>query len=322
MNPRRLVLLVVTVALAVFWPVAPRVVAQSQRTMALTFDDLPFVRVASEDDEDPLENATRGTAALLEILAAHRAPAVGFVNEGKLEGPKQDAYIDLLRQWIDAGALLGNHGFAHVDLNTTSAADFQADITRGEITTRRLMQPRTPYTLYFRHPFTHTGNTAEKQTTIEQFLAARNYRIAPHTIDTADYIFNVSFVRAWGVDDPILKYRSLTAYLEFVKAATDFAERAARQIFTRDIPQVMLLHANDINVETLDELLNRLEARGYRFVTLDEAMSDPAYATKNTYVTESGPTWLVRWSRSLGQAVSFTDDPDPPQWVMDIYNRK
>src|SRR5262245_61941385 len=34
-----------------------------------------------------------------------------------------------------------------------------------------------------------------------------------------------------------------------------------------------------------------------------------------------GPTWLWRWMRSLGLNLSFKDDPEPPRWVIDLYNQ-
>jgi hypothetical protein len=101
--------------------------------------------------------------------------------------------------------------------------------------------------------------------------------------------------------------------------AMEFAEQVSPKIFGREIPQILLIHSNDITADSLDEILTRLAARGYRFVTLDEAMSDPAYQTKVTYVTKHGPTWLFRWSQSKGLDVSFRGDPDPPKWVLDLY---
>lgn len=57
------------------------------------------------------------------------------------------------------------------------------------------MQGHRPYQLYFRHPETHTGDTNAKKQAIEEFLAARGYVIAPHTIDSEDFIFNVAYFR-------------------------------------------------------------------------------------------------------------------------------
>jgi hypothetical protein len=85
---------------------------------------------------------------------------------------------------------------------------------------------------------------------------------------------------------------------------------------------LLLIHVNDINAECLDEILKKLEARGYTFVTLDAVMADPAYQTKDTYVSKFGPTWLFRWMKSKGMNVDFDADPAVPKWVMDLYNAR
>jgi peptidoglycan/xylan/chitin deacetylase (PgdA/CDA1 family) len=223
---------------------------------------------------------------------------------------------------VDNGAILGNHTYSHADFNRLSTEEFQNEIVKGDIVSRRLMQRRQPYQLYFRHPQTHTGDTPEKKAAIEQFLAARNYKVAPHTIDSSDFIFNVGYVRSLQADDQATAARLRGSYVDFVMAATAFAEQIAPQIFGRAIPQTILLHANDITADALDQILQRLEARGYRFMTLDQAVRDPAYQTKDVLVTRSGPTWLWRWMKSKGQNVSFKADPEPPQWVMDLYTSK
>jgi peptidoglycan/xylan/chitin deacetylase (PgdA/CDA1 family) len=291
-----------------------------RRAVALTFDDLPNMNPAGGAY---LPNARRGTTELLRVLKAHRAPAVGFVNEGKLHAAGElDARTALLRQWVDAGMTLGNHTYSHADFNAMTVEQFQDEITRGDVVTRRLMESKKPYQLYFRHPMTRTGNTREKKEAIETFLAARGYKVTPHTIENSDFIFNTGYVRAKLKKDEALVKRLRDAYLDLTFAATDIGERISPQIFGRDIPHVLLLHANDINADCLEEMLKRYEARGYHFITLDEAMRDPAYQTKDTVVNDRGPTWLWRWSRSLGLNISFKDDPDPPDWVMGLYNQR
>jgi hypothetical protein len=188
------------------------------------------------------------------------------------------------------------------------------------------MQSRQPYQLYFRHPQTHTGDTQVKKKAIEDFLAARGYRITPHTIENSDFIFNVCYVRALRNRDDALVRRVREAYLDFTIAATGFAERFSPEIFGREITQTLLMHANDITADCLGEMLRRLTARGYCFVTLDEAMSDPAYQTKDIYVGKYGPSWLWRWMESKGMStkgmkVTGKDDPEPPEWVMDLYRQ-
>jgi peptidoglycan/xylan/chitin deacetylase (PgdA/CDA1 family) len=269
-----------------------------------------------------MQSGRRITAKIIGTLHSHRAPAVGFVNEGKLDrAGETGARIGLLQQWVDAGLVLGNHTYSHRDFNTATVEQFEDEIVKGEPVTRRLMASREPYPRFFRHPQTHTGDTAAKKEAIERFLASKGYTVAPHAIDTSDFIFNVGYTRALRAGDRRTATRLRDAYLEFAVAATAFAERITSQIFSRDIPQTMLLHANDIGADTLEDLLSRLEARGYEFITLETAMADAAYQTRDTVVTTFGPSWLWRWTKSKSLTISFAEDPDPPEWVMSLYRR-
>jgi len=302
--------------------VAGSPIAQSQtpvpaRTMALTFDDLPFVGAG----QPYFPSATQTTDELLRVLRRHRAPAIGFVNEGQLDagGERRSAREALLRQWIDAGMTLGNHTYAHPDFNTLTVEAFKDQIIKGEAAIKRLMAARTPQRLFFRHPMTHTGDTKEKKEAIDAFLAARGYRIAPHTIENSDFIFNVAYVRTLAAGDRALANRVRETYLELTMAATAFAEKAGQIVFKRDIPQTLLVHANVLTAESLDTLLSNFEARGYRFITLDEAMTDAAYATPDSMVSSFGPTWIWRWAKTLGVRVSPDGDPEVPEWVMALY---
>jgi peptidoglycan/xylan/chitin deacetylase (PgdA/CDA1 family) len=293
---------------------------QNSRKMAVTIDDLPYVVM----EEAPyLPNAQRATRDILRALKTYHVPVVGFVNEARLQANGEvNARIALLEQWINAGAILGNHTYSHPDFNRLTIEQFEDEIIKGEVVTRRLMRSREPYQLYFRHPMTHTGDTQAKKEAVERFLAARGYKVTPHTIENSDFIFNVAYAHAVRTRDTVLARRLRDAYLDFTIAATDFAERISPQIFGREVPQTLLIHANDINADCLNEMLRRFEARGYRFVSLDEAMADPAYQTKDTYVSNTGPSWLWRWMKSKGMNVRFAGDPEPPRWVMDFYNRR
>ena len=290
------------------------------RTIAVTFDDLPYVRMS---DAPYLPSARTATAKILSTLKKHKVPAVGFVNERQLEyGNDREARTALLREWVASGMMLGNHTYSHPDFNQLTVAQFEEEIEKGDVVTRQLMQSRRPYQLYFRHPMTHTGDTLEKKEAVEKFLAARGYKVTPHTIENSDFIFNVPYAQAMEKGDTALMKRVRDEYLDFTFAATEFAEKISPQIFGREIPQLLLIHSNDINADCLDEILQRFEARGYKFVTLDKVMSDPAYETKDTYVNKYGPTWFIRWSKSKGMKLDFSGDPDPPKWVMDIYNSR
>jgi peptidoglycan/xylan/chitin deacetylase (PgdA/CDA1 family) len=297
-------------------------VAQSTkpvRRIAVTFDDLPYVALGRQD----LSDAQRVTRELLRILKTREVPTVAFVNESKLQVTGEvDARIALLQMWIDAGAILGNHTYSHPNFNTLTVEQFEDEIIKGEVVTRRLMRSHEPYQLYFRHPMTHTGDSQAKKEAIENFLAVRGYKVTPHTIENSDFIFNAIYVDARRKHDEATASRLRKDYLDFTVAATEFAERISPKIFGREVTQTLLIHANDINADCLDEMLKRFSARGYSFVSLDEAMSDPAYQTKDTLVTASGPSWLWRWMKSKGMNISLADDPEPPQWVIELFRQR
>jgi len=285
------------------------------RTMAVTIDDLPYVNIG---DGAYGPHAQAATAKILRTLKKHKVHAVGFVNEHMLEQDRE-ARIDLLRQWVKSGMTLGNHTYSHPDFNRLTVEQFEEEITKGEVVTRQLMRSRQPYQLYFRHPMTHTGDTRKKKETIEKFLLARGYKITPHTIENSDFIFNVAYVQALQEGDEALAKRVREEYLNLTIAATEFAEKISPQVFGREIPQLLLIHSNDITADSLDEILRKFAERGYKFVNLDTVMADAAYQTKDTVVTKGGPTWLWRWSKSKGLDLDFSGDPDPPKWVLDLY---
>jgi len=164
----------------------------ARRTMAVTFDDLPYVNFGNGVY---IKNARAATAKILSTLKKHKVPAVGFVNEAQLEYSREER-IALLRQWVESGMILGNHTYSHPDFNTLTVEQFQEEITKGDVVTRQLMRSRQPYQLYFRHPMTHTGDTKEKKEAIEKFLETRGYKVTPHTIENSDFIFNVPYATA------------------------------------------------------------------------------------------------------------------------------
>src|SRR5258705_1656856 len=200
------------------------------RSMVVTFDDLPYGAV----DQNELPRAHRATKEILRVLKKHRVPAIAFVNERTLLVVSEvDERIALLQQWIDAGMILGNHTYSYPDFNTVTIQQFQDEIIKGEAITRRLMQAREPYQLYFRHPQTHTGDTQAKKEAIENFLAERGYKVTPHTIDSMDFVFNLGDVRAQRKRDMAITKRLRETYLTFTIPATEFAERTSPQIFGR-----------------------------------------------------------------------------------------
>jgi len=290
---------------------------QAQRRVAITVDDLPGAIPATPTANGNLHELERYNEEIPAILKAHHAPAIGFVNEKRqhLAG-ERDARAALLQRWIDAGLELGNHTYSHANFNQVSLQEMEDETIRGEVITRSLLMAAGKSERYFRYPYLFTGPTQELKEGFEAFLKSRGYKNAPVTVDNADYMFNDILHEAVTQKDSKLAEQTKREYLQFAQAEFDYFEEASRKLLGREIPQVFLMHDNEINTDTLDELLRLLEKRGYQFVTLDEALADPAYATPDRFVGTAGISWLDRWRVFFGQKADYEHDPDPPEWVM------
>lgn len=283
-----------------------------RRFVAVTFDDLPAQR-------GNLAQMREITAKVIKSVVKHKIPAVGFVNEGKLFTQKGevDARIALLRQWTEAGLELGNHTFSHINNQQAPLADYQDDIIRGATVTRQLLQEQGLKLRYFRHPFLFTGITNEYKQGIEQFLAARNYAVAPVTIDNADYIYAYTYGVAQKRGDTETMKRLAAGYVPHMETMCEYFERVSRESLGYEVKQILLVHANEINAEYFDDVVAMLKRRGYEFITLEETLKDPAYRLPDAQM-RWGRSWLHRWMLAKGQAMR-KDEPEPPPEIMKLY---
>ena len=280
------------------------------REVAVTFDDLP----APYGD---LEDMRRITPKLLESLRRNGVPAVGFVNEAKLyRRGETDARIGLLRAWLDAGFELGNHTFSHINPQRAPLAEYEEDVVRGETVTRMLLAERGMKLRYFRHPFLFTGTTPEYKRGLAEFLSARGYTVAPVTVDNNDFIFAKVYFDAKKRGDAETARRVADAYVPYMEGVFDFFERLSAETFGREVRQTLLLHANELNADRFDELAAMLRRRGYKFVTLEEALRDPAYAEPDA-LYKNGVSWIHRWRAAKGLQQKW--EPETPKFVDDLY---
>jgi len=262
-----------------------------QRTVAITVDDLPL---AGSGD------AVAVNRKLLRAFQAHHVPAIGFVNQTSVEALGA-AGTQILKEWTTAGLELGNHTYSHPDFNALSVQQEEDEIVRGEASIGK------PH--FFRFPFNHTGDTKEKHDAIAAFLAGRGYQLATCTIDTSDYQFN----SAYAAD----RARVRAEYLDYSAKEIDYYAGLNRLVLGYNPPEVMLLHANELNADTIDDVLKLFEARGYRFVTIAAAQSDGAYRAPDAYVTKFGPMWGYRWAALRNVKVDGRLEPEPPKWITD-----
>ena len=285
-----------------------------RRQVCVTFDDLPVVGTRDLAAQQDI------TKRLLHSITSNKVPAIGFVNENKLldGGVEDERRVTLLQEWLNAGLDLGNHSFSHPDLHSTPLEAFEADVIRGEATTRRLLNRRGKTLRYFRHPFLHAGRDLKTQEQLTAFLASRGCRVAPVTIDNSDWIFASAYMKALERADKEMMERIASAYLPYMERKFDYYEKQSRSLLGYEIKQVLLLHANALNADWFGELANMMKRRGYSFISLEQALEDKAYSLPDTYTGAGGISWLHRWALTQGKAREFfRGEPATPAWVME-----
>ncbi len=292
----------------------------AQRQIAITFDDLIFV------PQDDLTQMKTLTQKLLTTLKKNKVPAIGFVNETKLHKPNEEAArTAILKMWIDAGFELGNHTYSHLDMFKATAEEFQKDLLRGEVVTKKLLAAKGKQERYFRHPYLNTGATPDQKSAFDKIIADNHYTVAPVTVDNGDYIFASVYAEALKKNDRAMMKRISDAYIPYMNSVLDFYEKQSKTLLGYEMKQILLVHANTINAHHFEEMIQMMKKRGYEFISLEEALRDKAYQLQDSYTGRNGTSWIQRWAMTQKHQPTikqFKEEPNVPEFIQKSYDSR
>jgi peptidoglycan/xylan/chitin deacetylase (PgdA/CDA1 family) len=254
------------------------------RPLLISVDDLPVAGGDLHTDPGERELITRG---LLAVLAKHHVPAVGLVIWGNVKTPDDRV---LLRRWLAAGHELGNHSASHPDLTATPTEAYIADVEAGRAGLAGFLAGEDDRKVrFFRFPFLDEGDTATKLDAMRAYLARSGQRSLPVTIDDQDWSFEKSWVEGRRKGDSKAMERVGAEYQEALHVEIRDQEAKGDRLLGRPVPQILLLHANEVGAAQWERLFTWLEERGYRFATADEVLADAAFKSEPPpYVGDSG----------------------------------
>jgi hypothetical protein len=111
-----------------------------------------------------------------------------------------------------------------------------------------------------------------------------------------------------------------STYIDYMERKLKYFEKQSNKLFGRNIRQILLIHANAINADYLNELARMYEKNNYKFVTLTQALEDKAYTTNISVFNRNwGISWLDRWALSQGKTGEFfKDEPKTPENIMKL----
>jgi hypothetical protein len=271
--------------------------------MAFTMDDLPvYPHLALPEDETPFGVA----AKIMKALDRHGLSGV-FCMANSWPLDVDEALAGILDDWVAAGHHIGNHTHSHPLLNLVEADDFIHDVSVAD----ELLAPwisKAPVRA-FRHPLDLWGDTEEKLTRVNAHLAALSYRSA----DVTSWYYEWEWDRAWrwliqmGRRDEALALRS--DFVDYMADQLSHDMQTCRDFFGHDVVAIGLAHNVPFFAEVADDVFGSLIRAGVEFVSLEQALDDPAYARSGTIVTDAFQTYQVKIAASDGRSIA----PIPPK---------
>jgi peptidoglycan/xylan/chitin deacetylase (PgdA/CDA1 family) len=269
--------------------------------VAFTFDDLP-----AHGPLPPGETRPEVVKSILATLKAeHMPPVYGFVNAFRLTGyPYQ---VEILNDWHKAGEPLGSHTYSHLSLDVVSAERFEQDIAGNEAVLTKV-DPNGDWH-WFRYPFLDEGDTLAKRREVRTYLKQHGYKVAEVTMDFEDYLWNEPYARCMAKHDTDSVAYLETSYLATANEFIGVFQELSKQLYGRDIPYVLLMHVGAFDARMLPRLIALFRAKGFEFVTLQQAQSDPVYSFDPDIGHPGGGTLEELVAQIKG--VNFPDNEEP-----------
>ncbi len=231
----------------------------ADKQISITIDDLPFVGHGASSKE--IKSGKDRFNQILQALINEQVPATGFVIAGAIaKGQWQ-----LLENFQKEGFTIGNHTYTHANLNEIGAEKYIKEIAKAD---KRLL-PLMTEKKYFRYPYLAEGRGGNRHA-VQAYLAENQYIIAPVTIDSKDFLFNMQLLAVnWHHRaDRLEKIKQ--RYLSYIWKQTEIAEKMAHGKPTK---QILLLHANLLNSHLMGDVIQLYKEHGYRFISLEEALT-------------------------------------------------
>lgn len=251
--------------------------------ICVTFDNLPADRIYDKTERSYINDRILGA------LEKHEAPAAGFVVGESIDGD-----WEMLVKWLEGGHTLGFMNYTGQDLDNVPADIFMDDISKGKEAVEDLVWSYKQKGRYFRFAYLHYGNRPEVKRRIQDFLDESHITVAHASVVTEDFVYNLSLEKIAGSTDT-LKFAALRdEYTAHILERLSHAETLAKSIMGRPIRYILQLRANRLNAMFLDDILSVLEEKGFKFISLSEALKDKVYRKQEAYFGTKGVSYLER----------------------------
>jgi len=246
--------------------------------IALTINRMVRAKIEPDRNQDDwcyTENTPENFHKLVNALKENDIPpTVDFLAGQSLDYALQE-------EWLRSGNLIGSLNYAGRTVKKKSAQDFISDWGRNEEAFAPLWKKFQQKQKYVRFPRLKLGMDEQKPREIRAFLKQNGYIEVPATIESFDNLFSQPYCAALARGDKVCANFIAATFKSLLLDRTVKARAAAQKIAGRDVKHILMIQANQLTCDLLDELLHWYKAMGVRFIPLDEALRDTFYATED-----------------------------------------
>jgi beta-lactamase regulating signal transducer with metallopeptidase domain len=298
---------------------APFVNAQKNakdKKLAVGFVSLPPV----DRSGDPPKDADATARLIIAKLAQYKVPAIGFVNGERIsDGDKfYPVRANIVRMWRDAGLEVGIGNYKHVGFYDTPYDEYVAGVEKNEGVTKKLLAEKDLPLRFFSYPYLNTGKSTDDKMRFEKWLKDQGLRSIPYTIDNSEWMYSYAYDMARVNNDTGTMNEVRIGFIKYMDQMFDHYEAYSQEMFGRQIAQTMVLTPSRLVADSADDLFAMIEKRGYKFVSMDDALKDPAYETPENFTGKAGISWFERWT--LAQGKRLRDEPKVSEQVQKFWD--
>lgn len=288
------------------------------KTIAVGFVSIPPV----DRSANPPKDSDATARLLIEKLKSHRVPAIGFLTGGAVSDGERfyPVRANIVRLWRDAGFEIGIGNFKHVWFYHTPFDEYVAGVEKNEGIARNILAEKNLSLRYFSYPYLNTGKNAEERNRFEAWLGERGLTPVKYTIDNQEWMYSHAYDAARNDNDIGSMIEIRIEFIKYMSNMFDHYEAYSREIFGRDIAQTMVLTPSRLVADSADELFGMIERRGYKFVSIEEALRDEAYGEPENFYGKSGISWFERWQMARGG--TLRNEPKVNSMVEEMWESK
>jgi hypothetical protein len=256
--------------------------------IALTINRMIRSTVDPDRDQDDwcyTENTRENFEKLVSALKNNdMPPTVDFLAGESLDRRFQE-------EWLRSGNRIGTLTYKGLSPKKGTAQEFIDSLSRNEQELAGLWEKFERNQKYFRYPSLKLGVNPQRPREIRAFLKQNGFVEVPATINSRDEYFTQPYCAALARGDKVCANFITATFKSILLDKTQKARAAARRIAGRDVKQILMIQANQLTIDLLDELLRWYKAMGVRFISVDEALRDPFYSTEDVTNTASQIIW-------------------------------